>query len=169
MNNYGFDYFNYMNNIPANMNYPNLNQNIEYNTQYNKNNQDMMKDNNYYQNTNINQLYNPSSGFMKGNLFKNLYDPYKNYKVTDLNPKNEKEAMLYQLMQYKFVLTELNLYLDTHPKDIEMISLYRKYLEIEKQMTLEYEKMYGPITCDSLYIGNNSWTWNNSPWPWEVK
>ena len=28
--------------------------------------------------------------------------------------------------------------------------------------------MYGPLTIDSEYLNNNSWVWNNSPWPWEV-
>ena len=40
---------------------------------------------------------NPSVGFERGNLFDNLYEPYKNYKPVDLNPKTEKEYLMYQV------------------------------------------------------------------------
>ena len=73
------------------------------------------------------------------------------------------------LLLYKFALLELQLYLDTHPNDKKMLDLYQKYLNIEKQMCFEYEKNYGPISCDSEVFDNNYWAWNNSPWPWEVK
>lgn len=167
MNNYGFDYFNYIANVPSNINYSKMNPNM-YPNGYMMNDANFMKEQEYYMNNNL-QLYDPLSGFLKGNLFKNLYDSYKKYKPQDLNPSNEKEAMLWQVMQYKFLLVELGLYLDTHPNDKEVLSLYRNYLNIEKQSCREYEKKYGPLTCDSEYIGNNSWAWDNSPWPWEVK
>ena len=41
------------------------------------------------------QLFNPNEGFIKGNLFSNLYSEYKNYKPQNLNPRNEQEKMLY--------------------------------------------------------------------------
>ena len=164
MNGYGFDYMNYIANVPGNMNYsnPNMGNPLGYVNPSN------YMDDSYISTLNEEQLYNPIIGLEKGNLFKNLYDKYKNYEAFKLNPSNEKQAMMIQLMQYKFALIELQLYLDTHPKDMQMIDLYRKYLSIEKQMCMEYERKYGPITCDSEFIGNE-WTWDNSPWPWEVK
>ena len=83
----------------------------------------------------------------------------------ELNPSNEREALLYQLLQYKFVLTDLNLYLDTYPKDQEMVQLYNKYLSMEKQILDKYESMYGPLTLSSNKMDSNMWFWNNSPWP----
>lgn len=158
MNEYGFDYLNYITNVPNNMNYNNFPQN---NMNYMLNNQSnlnkMKKD----------QPIDPSQGWMRGNLFANLYDPYKNFKPRELDPKTERETLLYQVMQYKFTLIELNLYLDTHPNDIEALNLYNKYLTIEKQMSDKYESMYGPLTLDSDYLGKNTWNWKNSPWPWE--
>ena len=158
MNDYGFDYMNYITNIPSNMNYNQLN---KTNMKFNMDNQNMstkMKD----------KPIDPKEGWLRGNLFANLYDPYKNYKPANLNPRTEREALLYQLMQYKFALIELNLYLDTHPNDVEMIKLYNNYLNIEKQMCNKYESMYGPLTVDSNYLDKNMWEWKNSPWPWEV-
>lgn len=159
MNDYGFDYMNYITNVPGNINYDQFK---KINTNYMDNSKmmpNMMKQN---------QPIDPVKGWMRGNLFADLYDPYKNYKPEELNPKGERETLLYQLMQYKFALIELNLYLDMHPNDEEMIRLYNKYLDIEKQMCDKYESMYGPLTLDSNYLDKNSWTWKNSPWPWEV-
>ena len=148
MNDYGFDYLKYITNIPNNTNF------INNQMKLNQKNQP--------------QLLEPYQGFIRGNSFADQYDPYKNYKPMELNPTNEREALLYQLLQHKFILTDINLYLDTHPNDQEMINIYKKYLEIEKQICDKYEDMYGPLTVDSNYLGTNMWNWKNSPWPWEV-
>lgn len=159
MNDYGFDYMNYITNIPNSMNY---NQPKKTNINYTMNKQNIINM------SNMQQPIDPTKGWIRGNLFKNLYDPYKNYKPAELKPKNERETLLYQVMQYKFALIELNLYLDTHPNDTEMINLYNQYLDIEKKMCDKYESMYGPLTLDSNYLDKNNWVWKNSPWPWEV-
>ena len=119
MNDYGFGYINYMNNMQGNVNYPNLTQ-MDYSNvpqvEPSFNNSNL-----YSLNEKKNsELLDPYQGFIRGNSFNQLYDKYKNYKPMELNPKNEREAMLYQLLQYKFALTDLNLYLDTHPNDQEM-------------------------------------------------
>ena len=121
---------------------------------------------NAYPNTYEN-LSDPKTGFLKGNLFNNLYNPYKNYKYGILNPTNKKEELLYNLLMYKFVLTELNLYLDIYPNNIKMINLYNEYLSEEKKICEEYEKNYGPLTIDSRFVSDNNWNWIKSPWPWE--
>lgn len=112
-------------------------------------------------------LTDPKEGFLRGNLFNNLYDPYKNYKYGMLNPTNKKEELLFNILMYKFALKELNLYLDTNPNNTNMINLYNQYLSEEKKLCNEYEKNYGPLTVDSMNLGTNSWSWIKSPWPWE--
>ena len=113
-------------------------------------------------------LGDPKNGFLRGNLFNNLYDPYKNYKYRELKPNNKREELLYNLLMYKFALVELQLYLDVNPMDSNTVSLYNKYLMDEKRLCEEYEKNYGPLTMDGLNMGTNDWNWDNSPWPWEV-
>lgn len=109
----------------------------------------------------------PKEGFLRGNLFDNLYKPYKDYTYSNLKASNNKEEMLYNLLMYKFALTELNLHLDIYPNDTMMLNLYNKYLEEEKRLCDEFEKNYNPLTIDSKYVGANNWKWINSPWPWE--
>ena len=91
-----------------------------------------------------------------------------NYKPSELNPNNEREALMYQIMQYKFALIELNLHLDTHPNDKDVIELYNKYSKIKKEMCKKYESMYGPLVLGDNEVNENRWEWINSPWPWEV-
>ena len=123
-------------------------------------------DMNMYTNKNE-DLSDPKTAFLRGNLFNNLYDPYKNYKYGMLNPSNKKEELLYNLLMHKFVLKELNLYLDTNPNNMKMINLYNQYLSEEKKLCEEYEKNYGPLTTDSRFAAENNWKWVKSPWPWE--
>ena len=132
--------------------------------------QNNMINNNYDQSINNmnNNILNPTKGFIRGNMFNNLYDPYKNYKPANLDPKNELDAMLMSYLQYNFTLNDLNLYLDNYPNDNNAINLYKQYLTILKNTKDEYEKKYGPLTCNSIYALGNDWKWNNSPWPWEV-
>lgn len=112
-------------------------------------------------------LADPKVAFLRGNLFNELYDPYKNYKYADLKPSNQKEELLYNIMMYKFVLTDLNIYLDNYPNDTECIMLFNKYLAEEKKLSNQYEKNYGPLTVDNETMGTDYWKWIKSPWPWE--
>lgn len=112
-------------------------------------------------------ILDPYKGFIRGNMFENLYDGYKNYKIAEINPKTEKEALLNQWQQYNFALEDLNLYLDIYPNDRNALELYKKYLTISKDIKNKYESMYGPLYVSSDYVTNGNWKWIGSPWPWE--
>ncbi len=124
-------------------------------------------DNKFNVSNKMNNNINPKEGFLRGNLFDKLYKPYKNYTYGNLKASNKKEEMLYNLLMYKFALTELNLHLDVYPNDTMMLNLFKKYQKEEKELCKEFEKNYGPLTLDSEYVGNNNWRWIDSPWPWE--
>ncbi len=114
-----------------------------------------------------NDLVSPKEGLERGNLFKNLYDPYLNYKYESLTPKNEQEEVLYNILKYKFALNDLALYLDVYPNNESYINLYTKYLTEEKRLCNDYEKKYGPLTLDSEYLKGTPWKWFKTNWPWE--
>ena len=57
-------------------------------------------------------LYSPEEGYMKGNLFPELYDQYKNYQPVILRAKDEQSKLLLELSAVSFASHELNLYLD---------------------------------------------------------
>ena len=103
-------------------------------------------------------------GFLKGNMFKNEYIPYKNYTYMNIEPKTEKEAALLNVMQYSFAINDLNLYLDLHPDDNNMHEVFKMLVENELKAREEYISKYGSLeVCDSI---NSRFNWLED-WPWE--
>ena len=86
---------------------------------------------NTFNNTNYNnqsdsKLYDPYNGLIRGNLFKNLYDPYKSKEPYEIKPMNEQARMLTDIDALGFAMIDLNLYLDVYPNDREKINLYNE-------------------------------------------
>jgi len=75
-----------------------------------------------------------------------------------------REDMINRIKQYKFSITELALYLDTHPDDQRAICMHRDYCNKYKNITEQYQKIYGPLT---ITFPCNKWRWIEEPWPWE--
>ena len=75
-----------------------------------------------------------------------------------------RENMIHQIKCYQFAITELALYLDTHPDDERALCLHRKYARELKDLKDKYQKVYGPLTID---FPCNKWRWLEEPWPWE--
>lgn len=126
------------------------------------NNNNMMNDF-----TNDSNLATPYVGYIRGNLFNNLYSGYKNYQPAPLKPRSEQEDFLLSINQLSFAAHELNLYLDTHPNDGRMLDLFNKYRKLADEAVEEYQKKYGPININSNYMNNVPFAWVNDPWPWE--
>ena len=120
--------------------------------------------NNYYQNDN---LFNPYEGLIRGNLFKNIYDPYKNHKPYTIKPMNDQAKMLTDIDSLEFALIDLNLYLDVYPDDKNAIELFNKYRNEQNELLHTYQNKFGPILLNSDSLNNMLWMWDNKPWPWE--
>lgn len=112
-------------------------------------------------------LFGPYEGFIKGNLYSNLYDPYKDYNPAQLMPNNQYQEDLLNLNQMQFATHEINLFLDNYPNDNNMLSLYNKYKESYLNLLQEFESKYGPLMVSSDVLNTTPWAWNNEPWPWE--
>lgn len=112
-------------------------------------------------------ILSPMEGFLRGNCFADEYVPYKNLTYLKLNPKNEQEKLLYQVMAYSFIINDLNLYLDLHPDDRQVLDLFKKYVREEKELCQEYIRKYGPLEVSE--VTGNKFNWINSPWPWDNK
>ena len=74
---------------------------------------------------------------------------------------------LVELMALDFAVTELNLYLDTHPQDQEALGLYASYIKLAKEGREKYTAKYGPLDSAELVL-EDGYTWLNDPWPWEL-
>lgn len=117
----------------------------------------------------IGGLYEPYEGFIRGNMFPNLYDPYKVRTPYEIKPMNEQAEMLTCIDSLGFAMIDLNLYLDLYPDDRGMIDLYNQYRVQKEKMRKQYEQKFGPLLTDSDALNTYPWAWNNKPWPWENK
>ncbi|MCI8433302.1 MAG: spore coat protein CotJB [Lachnospiraceae bacterium] len=77
-----------------------------------------------------------------------------------------KEQLYHDIGIVSFVLTELSLYLDTHPTDRNAIEYFNHYNRIRHQMIKEFSMKYFPLTLD-LAESNKEWRWGDAPLPWE--
>lgn len=111
------------------------------------------------------ELIDADLGFLKGNMFKNEYEPYKNYTYRKLNPTSKKEQLLFELMKLSFAINDLNLLLDINPKDSNINKIFKKYVEKYYERKLEFVKLYGPIVLEDS--SNDDFDWINNPWPWD--
>lgn len=145
MNTYNMtkDYYNYANN---NYNQPLYNQNIQ-----NK------------------QIYDPYNGFIRGNMFPELYNSYKLNKPLEITPMNEQAELLTYVDALTFAMIDLNLYLDVYPNDREALEIFNQYRMQADEYTKKYESKYGPLELTSNSLNTFPWAWDNAPWPWEKK
>lgn len=105
-------------------------------------------------------------GYIYGNIFKDEYIPYKDYKVYRLNPRSEEENLRLKIMEHSFKISDLNLYLDLHPNDMDVYNYFKKEKKELDNYIDEYENKYGSICLNGKM---DKYNWINDPWPWEDK
>ena len=110
------------------------------------------------------KLYDLEEALNKGNLFKSLYDKYKDYEPQKIIVNGERKNKLLDIQRLEFSINELNLYLDLHPEDVNVFKIFKKLIEDLKEKTNVYVKTYGPLElCDV----NDTYEWTMSMFPWE--
>lgn len=78
--------------------------------------------------------------------------------------ESTRDEMMMQIKAYQFAITDIGLYLDTHPDDERAICLHRYYAKMLKDLKDKYQKVYGPLTIE---YPCNKWRWLEETWPWE--
>jgi len=77
---------------------------------------------------------------------------------------DHRSEMIEKIRSLDFAVTDLALYLDTHPEDQKALCLHREYCKELKECKDKYQKVYGPLT---ITFPCNKWRWLENPWPWE--
>ncbi len=77
-----------------------------------------------------------------------------------------KEQLLRDIGIVCFTVTELCLYLDTHPTDKNAMEYFNHYNRIKQQMVREFSQKYYPLSLDQAECGKE-WQWALAPMPWE--
>lgn len=84
--------------------------------------------------------------------------------------KHSRKELLCEIQIATFEAVETNLFLDTHPYDMEALNALRKYELKRNEAIAEYENLFGPILaygapgCDE-----NSYRWVLDAFPWEME
>ncbi len=114
-------------------------------------------------NINNNEILNAKDGFLRGNMFRNEYVPYKQYNIARLVSNSDNGDLLMKIYEYNFALNDLSLYLDLHPDDMEVYELFKMYTEKENEYVSMYEKKFGPLELN--HSDYSCYMWEKGPWP----
>jgi spore coat protein JB len=80
---------------------------------------------------------------------------------------NEREKLLKEISEYQFAVFDLQLFLDTHTQNAEVLKKMKTYRDEMNTLVKEYEEKFGPLT-KNMNTSNN-WNWIKAPWPWETE
>lgn len=76
-----------------------------------------------------------------------------------------KQELMQKIMEYKFAINDMALFLDTNPCNENALKKHREYVEKYEKSKNKYEKTYGPLCIDTE---TDSWDkWVYASWPWE--
>ncbi len=107
--------------------------------------------------------YSNNDALTRGTLFPGLDLPYLNIVNKD-HPYAG--TPLGELMALRFVITELNLYLDTHPKDNDALMMHQSMNKLLAEGQERFVRLYGPISITDITSGDE-YMWLDNPWPWD--
>ena len=79
----------------------------------------------------------------------------------------ERDMLIKKIGTLKFAVTDIDLFLDTHPGDASMLKKRDEYVEQLKPLVKEYEDRFGPLT--KAENDSNTWAWVKDPWPWDTE
>ena len=115
------------------------------------------------------KFFTEREGYLRGNMFRNLYNQYKNYEPAILRPTNEQEEMFLRMSEKEFAAHDLNLYLDLYPNDGNALDLFNKYRKEANRLMMEYEEKYGPILISSDSLNTSPFLWQTLIFPWNME
>lgn len=80
--------------------------------------------------------------------------------------KMNQQQLLHFITEVSFALDDIALYMDTHPRCHEALSVYENYKNMREQAVKDYTTLYGPLNRYQVN-DSNYFDWVNKPWPWE--
>lgn len=81
---------------------------------------------------------------------------------------NKQSEMMLKIQELEFTALDLNLFLDTHPENMDALMEYNRCVcEIDNTKKV-YEMKYGPLTNFGYAPSQHPWRWIEDPWPWQT-
>lgn len=81
--------------------------------------------------------------------------------------RTEKDELLCLIRQCCFYLTDLSLYLDTHPTDEQALALFLEHKAQYDQYADVYARRFGALKQSQVNAEYGWAAWSNTPFPWE--
>lgn len=127
------------------------------------------------------ELFTPEEALMIGTIFKELDKPFfaadALIQTLENTPQNsissqqdDRECLLSKINQVSFVLDDLTLYLDTHPKDQNALQMFTEFSKKRDLLKKDFAKKHYPLTRDCLAeckVDHDGFCWQEGPIPWE--
>lgn len=92
-----------------------------------------------------------------------------NHTDCDCGNSGSKDELLRRISELDFAITDLNLYLDTHPDCAEALEMLTKLSATCKSLKADYVKRYGPLMVTDVENETPfSWVSPEHKWPWQM-
>lgn len=157
-----------MNNINNMSNMNNMNTMNNMSNMNNMNTVNNMNNINNMNNQSMNVNCNTPMDMQRRSSCTNIQSMPLSQRNNSCNIVADKHALMKNIYELGFILTETNLYLDTHPNDMEAIEYYAQIRDKYCNYMTKYADYYGPL--DKLHMSNdNYWMWVSTPMPWEME
>ncbi len=87
----------------------------------------------------------------------------------NMNMNMNQKQLLQWINEVSFAVTEMVLYLDTHPDDADAHAYFDHFREERKKAMALYSENFAPLTLDTMPNADpcDQWSWASEPWPWE--
>ncbi len=78
-----------------------------------------------------------------------------------------------EALDVSFVMDDVRLYMDIHPKDVQGLALLKTMIQRRKELLKEFALQFYPLTMDCMadvYENDQDsecYCWQNGPIPWE--
>ncbi|MDI3281449.1 MAG: spore coat protein CotJB [Bacillota bacterium] len=86
-----------------------------------------------------------------------------------MNGARSRLELLRRIQALEFTAIDLNLFLDTHPRERRALEDYNRVVRELAAAKREYEEAYGPLVNFGHAPSPDGWRWIDEPWPWEVE
>lgn len=77
-----------------------------------------------------------------------------------------RDALLGKITALDFFITDLHLYLNTHPTDSEAVEMYNSCVVQVRQLREDYNRSFGMLLANNC-VSSTPWQWIDNPWPWQ--
>lgn len=114
-------------------------------------------------------IFDVEEAFNKGTIFKEIYDPYKNYQSKKIVPRSEKEALMLEIQKYGLSSHDLNLYLDIFPNDKRAVELFSNLQRKTNDLIKMYQSKYCALSVADGNLNKIPWNYSTTRFPWEVE